>query len=275
MRRLHVALAVDDLDATIRDYTGRLGGDPVAVVPGKYALWRTPEVNLSINCDVALTERLRHIGFEDDAAIARTESTDVNGLMWEWFDAKGQDAEIIRVYGPPLDTHDSPIEVERCRECGFEYDLSTSMAAAAAIVEGVDEVTGLLTGSDIDLGERRTPATWSPLEYACHLRDVLLVQRERVLAARRLDRPTCVPMGRDERVEDDGYREQGVIDVARQLTDAAGLFANVLSRLDEDAWERTLIYNYPEPSERSLRWVAVHTEHEVRHHLQDIRRQLA
>jgi hypothetical protein len=41
-------LAVDDLDATIRDYSERLGADPVAVVPGKYALWRTAEVNLSV-----------------------------------------------------------------------------------------------------------------------------------------------------------------------------------------------------------------------------------
>jgi hypothetical protein len=31
------------------------------------------------------------------------------------------------------------------------------------------------------------------------------------------------------------------------------------------------MYNYPNPAERSLRWVAVHTAHEVRHHLLDIR----
>jgi hypothetical protein len=34
------------------------------------------------------------------------------------------------------------------------------------------------------------------------------------------------------------------------------------------------MYNYPKPFERSLRWVAVHTAHEVRHHLLDVRRQL-
>jgi hypothetical protein len=41
-----------------------------------------------------------------------------------------------------------------------------------------------------------------------------------------------------------------------------------------DDWERTVAYNYPAPAARSLRWVAVHTVHEMRHHLLDVRRQL-
>lgn len=82
-------------------------------------------------------------------------------------------------------------------------------------------------------------------------------------------------MGRDERVEHDGYDEQGPEDVARQLADAAALLANVFSRLAPADWARTVVYSYPAPTERSLRWVAVHTVHEVRHHLLDARRQLA
>jgi hypothetical protein len=165
--------------------------------------------------------------------------------------------------------------VDRCEECGFEYDLRESPTAGPAIVEGVVEFAILLSGGHADLRKRRQPQTWSPLEYGCHLRDVLLVQRERVLAARRIDRPSVDPMGRDERVEHDGYAEQDTDDVVRQLTDAASLFANVLSRLSPEDWERTVMYNYPKLFQRSLRWVAVHTVHEVRHHLLDLRRQLA
>src|SRR6185312_12807787 len=104
----------------------------------------------------------------------------------------------------------------------------------------------------------------------CHLRDMLLVQRERVLAARRTDRPDCSPLGRDERVLHDGYADQEPDDVARQLADAAQLFANVLARLCPDDWERMVVYHYPETCERSLRWVAIHTMHEAQHHLLDI-----
>jgi hypothetical protein len=105
--------------------------------------------------------------------------------------------------------------------------------------------------------------------FAVHTR------RERLLAARRLDRPVCEPMGRDERVELDGYAVQEPADVAQQLHDAAQLFASDLDRLSSPDWERTVTYLYPHRAERSLRWLAIHTVHEVRHHLQDVRRQLS
>ncbi len=162
--------------------------------------------------------------------------------------------------------------MDRCGECGFVYDEDGALAAGDAIQAGAGEVAGLLRDGG-DLTSRRSPDVWSPLEYGCHLRDVLLVQRERVLLARREERPSLVPMGRDVRVEHDGYAAQDPADVARQLEDAALLFANVLDLLGDD-WDRTLIYNYPERTERSLRWVAVHTLHEVVHHLLDVRRQL-
>lgn len=102
MRRLHVALAVDDLETTIQDYSRRLGARPVAVVPGRYALWRTAEVNLSVNAGGGTGFGLRHLGFEDDAAAAKSESIDVNGLMWEEFNCDFQDQAIVDVYGEPL-----------------------------------------------------------------------------------------------------------------------------------------------------------------------------
>lgn len=101
MRRLHVALAVDDLEATINDYSQRLGAEPVTVVAGRYALWRTPEVNLSVNSDVDIGERLRHLGFEDDDVMTKSQDIDVNGLMWESFSPRWQDEGIVRLYGTP------------------------------------------------------------------------------------------------------------------------------------------------------------------------------
>lgn len=164
--------------------------------------------------------------------------------------------------------------MDRCDECGFVYDVGEASEAAAAILAKVPELIEAMSNEDVDVGTRRQPETWSPLEYACHLRDVLLVQRERVLLTRRTQRPHFEPMGRDERVDHDGYAEQDRTDVLRQLNDAAMLFANTLARLGPTDWERTLVYPYPEPVERSLGWVAVHTLHEVQHHLLDVRRQL-
>lgn len=160
--------------------------------------------------------------------------------------------------------------MDRCEECGFEYDLTRARNSGALILSEVGLFCGLLQNPEIDVRARPAPDTWSTLEYSCHVRDVLLVQRERALAARRTDCPSVAPMGRDERAEHDGYAAQDPIRVAGQLADAALLFSNVLARLAPDDWDRTLIYNYPEPTERSLHWLAIHTEHEVRHHLRDV-----
>jgi hypothetical protein len=163
-----------------------------------------------------------------------------------------------------------------CDECGFVYDESRHPAAAAEIRAGSDAIAARLSDLEASAARRRpTPAIWSPVEYAAHVRDVLLVQRERVLEVRRSSRPPHpAPMGRDERVDHDGYADQDPVAVARQLRDAALLLANVLDRLDAGAWSRMLVYNYPEPFERTLRWVAVHTVHEVQHHRLDVERQL-
>ena len=55
---------------------------------------------------------------------------------------------------------------------------------------------------------------------------------------------------------------------------ARELFASNLDRLSPAGWDRLVIYTYPHRAERSLRWLAIHTEHEVVHHLLDVRRQL-
>jgi hypothetical protein len=166
--------------------------------------------------------------------------------------------------------------VERCEECGYKYDLAAATQAGREIQVGVAELAEVLrTTASRRLAQRTAPQRWSPMEYACHVRDVLLTQRERVLLARRAHIPSAVPMGRDERVAHEGYAEQDAIEVAEELTMAARLLANALRRLDAPDWELRLIYNWPRRTERTLRWVAANTLHDVRHHLMDIRRQLA
>lgn len=165
--------------------------------------------------------------------------------------------------------------MDRCDFCGFEYDLGRAPEAASNILAGTRTLAWLLHRDAAVLRAQPRPERWSPLEYCCHVRDVLLVQRERVLAARRTERPSFDPMGRDERVEHDGYSQQAPEDVARQFTDAALLFAHVLTFLGPRDWDRTVMYNYPRRLERQLTWVALHTEHEVRRHLRDVEHQLS
>ena len=101
MRRFHIALAVADLTASIRDYSVRLGVEPTAVVSGKYAMWRTSQLNFSINQMPQRAGQLRHLGFEDSAAGDFSSDHDVNGIEWELFSPEAQDDKIVDVYGVP------------------------------------------------------------------------------------------------------------------------------------------------------------------------------
>ena len=102
MKRFHIALAVRDLGESIADYRTRLGQEPNVVVAGKYAMWRTDLLNFSINENPARAGQLRHVGFEDDAVEGFTSTSDVNGIEWELFSRKEQDARIVEIYGTPV-----------------------------------------------------------------------------------------------------------------------------------------------------------------------------
>jgi len=157
----------------------------------------------------------------------------------------------------------------RCSECGFDYK-----AILRAEITGRLRDFAPLYRSRLERGEglRRRPAAdvWSPLEYCCHVRDVVTVQRARVGLALTQDRPTLAPMQREERVERDRYNEQDPIVVADELQRALDAFAARLDSLTPAQWERTAIYNYPVTQERTVEWIAIHTLHECGHHLQDV-----
>jgi hypothetical protein len=101
MRRFHIALAVADLQDSIRDYSRRLAARPTAVVAGKYAMWRTDQLNFSINQIPERAGQLRHLGFEDSAATGFSSDWDVNKIEWELFSPTDQDEKIVEVYGTP------------------------------------------------------------------------------------------------------------------------------------------------------------------------------
>jgi hypothetical protein len=92
--RAHLAIAVKDIDESVREYSRLLGQAPDLVVPGAYALWRTPVLNLSIRLTADGAGTVRHVGFERDDAPAFNAYRDCNGLLWEDFNKQHQADEI-------------------------------------------------------------------------------------------------------------------------------------------------------------------------------------
>lgn len=98
LRRFHIAIGVTDIAASIVDYSTRLGCTPTATVEGQYALWRTDTLNFSIRFDPVEPGKLRHIGWEDPAAIEVSMEHDINGIQWEHFSAELQLDEIKNIW---------------------------------------------------------------------------------------------------------------------------------------------------------------------------------
>jgi hypothetical protein len=162
--------------------------------------------------------------------------------------------------------------VEPCAECGYSYTALCRLDIAPGLRSGAIPYDELLLGTDEGgLRAHSRPDVWSALEYACHVRDVVLVQDGRVHQAVREEQPEFASMRRDERAVEQRYNAQEPAVVARQLVDAAHALASTLDELDAAAWERTGVYHWPTTAVRTVDWIGRHTVHEVVHHLRDIR----
>jgi DinB family protein len=157
-----------------------------------------------------------------------------------------------------------------CSQCGFSYSIGRAEITPWLRSDAHAFVEKLGRYDDASVRVRPAPDVWSPLEYACHVRDVLRVQTERALLAQREIDPVFVPMGRDERVIEDRYNEQDPDRVTEELLSSAETFASLLDGLDAAGWERTGMYNYPEPALRTVEWIGIHTTHELLHHRGDL-----
>ena len=163
--------------------------------------------------------------------------------------------------------------MERCHECGFVYEALARTDIAPSLRSLATRYDEVLKKHDPQaLHAHPLSDVWSALEYACHMRDVYRVQRERVLLALHDTEPAFAPMRRDERVVEERYNDQPPPEVAREIHEVAAALAATLESLDDGAWSRTGIYNYPERCVRTVEWIGRHTLHEGEHHLRDIDR---
>ncbi len=163
-----------------------------------------------------------------------------------------------------------------CPECGLDYE-SMPVAEAIAAIRGLPRryrapLTRLLPGEDDSvLRARPAPDTWSALEYAAHVRDVLGWYEgwvRRVLAE---ERPVLEGIDRDEAVVQHRYNEQDPVTVADDLAARAEALATTLEAVPDDAWDRIGVRH---GEERSIATHARQAVHEGSHHLLDIGRGL-
>jgi hypothetical protein len=168
---------------------------------------------------------------------------------------------------PDRDDKDWTFVLDRpCPECGFvaaEVDVTDLPGLVVAATAPWAQV---LAGPNATV--RPAPLVWSPLEYACHVRDVLRVFRGRVELIRTQDDPVFPNWDQDATAIESRYAEQDPAAVAAELQDAAGAIAAAWASVGDQEWNR--------PGTRSngstftLASLGSYFLHDISHHLHDV-----
>ena len=160
--------------------------------------------------------------------------------------------------------------METCEDCGFALATVPAEQVGPRTLAGTTAIAPLLRRESTTGLLRPSPARWSMVEYGAHVRDVLLILRDRCIIGLVEDDPGFKPMYRDERVDLGLYRTEAVAPVAAELEATATMFVRLFDAVDPAMLDRPVQYGFPNPLARTVGWMGQQAVHEVEHHLGDI-----
>jgi len=166
------------------------------------------------------------------------------------------------------DTKDWTWVLERpCPECGLAAGEVPPTDVAARVLADLPRWEAVLARAEAR--ERPAAATWSPTEYACHVRDVFVVFGRRVQLMLDEDDPLFANWDQDETALEDDYAEQLPSEVATQLVAAGRAVAETFDAVPDGAWDR--VGRRSNGSAFTVATLAQYFVHDVVHHLHDVR----
>jgi hypothetical protein len=151
-----------------------------------------------------------------------------------------------------------------CPECGFDASTVEREQVARLLRENAAAWPAVLRRPDVR--ERPDDNTWSPLEYAAHVRDVFRVFDGRLeLMLTRVD-PLFANWDQDATAVEQKYGEQDPATVSDELVEAAEQLAHAFERVDD--WSRT--GRRSDGVEFTVDTFARYLVHDPTHHLWDV-----
>lgn len=167
------------------------------------------------------------------------------------------------------DTKDWTWVLDRpCPECGLDTSTFERDDVPAMLRANAAAWRDVLVRDDART--RPDPDTWSPLEYAAHVRDTCRVYTERLHLMLTRDAPAYPNWDQDETAVADRYHEQDPATVADELNAAANLLADRFAEVTVDQWQRTGTRG--DGAHFTVETFARYFIHDPVHHLHDVRR---
>jgi hypothetical protein len=125
-----------------------------------------------------------------------------------------------------------------CPECGFDTSAFAREDVGRLLRENAAAWPAALAASG-DPRRRPDPATWSPLEYACHVRDVFRIYHERLELMLAEDDPHFPNWDQDATAVTERYGDQDPTTVLAELDRAAHILAAAFDEVHGAQWQRT------------------------------------
>jgi len=156
---------------------------------------------------------------------------------------------------------------ESCPECGFD----PTSVDVTRLPELIHENTRGWYGGVLDTPDaavRPAANIWSPLEYACHVRDVHTLFNERVCLMRDQDDPQFENWDQDATAVESRYDEQDPALVTTELIEASAEIAATFAGIRDDQWQR--VGRRSNGSVFTIETLGIYYLHDVVHHLYDV-----
>jgi hypothetical protein len=154
-----------------------------------------------------------------------------------------------------------------CPECGFDTARIQSVDIPALVRDAASRWPDVLARPDATV--RPAPTTWSPVEYACHVRDVHRIFRERLELMLTEDHPAFANWDQDATALAERYWEQDPAVVATEVTETGEALADAYSRVGDDQWNRTGVRS--NGSTFTVESLGRYLLHDLFHHVWDVR----
>jgi len=154
-----------------------------------------------------------------------------------------------------------------CPECGFDTRSFPRSAVTAMLRENAAAWSAVLAGP-ADLRHRPRPDVWSPLGYACHVRDGFRIYAHRLGLMLSEDDPTFPNWDQDATAVADRYADQDPATVREELIVAAEKLAAGFAAVPDGAWGRTGTRS--DGARFTIESFARYFIHDPVHHLHDV-----
>ncbi|HEU4849066.1 MAG TPA: DinB family protein [Terrimesophilobacter sp.] len=155
-----------------------------------------------------------------------------------------------------------------CPECGFDSSTTDERDVAGLLRENAAAWPAVLERPDVRV--RPDDHTWSPLEYAAHVRDVFRLFAVRLDLMLTQDDPIYPNWDQDETAIAEKYNEQDPRVVATELVAAGSELADAFDAVPPEAWSRP--GRRGDGAKFTIATFARYLIHDPVHHLWDVRK---